>query len=347
MRIASARAAGKQWVQEHACLKPWFKGAYFTGSTVGKSSEAELSNHSDVDIVIVTTHEEPPLKLGKFEYKGVLLEITYFSWNQLCSIESVQHSYHLANSFRTDTIISDPSGELGVLQKKVSGSFKQKTWTTARCQDAVNKIRAGMNTVDSAAPFHDRVTGWLFPTGITTHVVLAAAHQNPTVRLRYPAARDVLFQYKEAGLYNELLTLLGSHALPPHRAEHHVKQLAKTFDAAAKSARTPFFFSSDITVQARPIAIDGSLKMIDLGLHREAMFWIVATFARCHKILEADASSQMQRSFFPAFEDAVTDLGITSSNDIHNRKQKVLDFLPDLWKTAELIIQRNPEVTGE
>ena len=35
-----------------------------------------------------------------------------------------------------------------------------------------------------------------------------------------------------------------------------------------------------ITPAARPIAIDGSRELIEAGAHREAVFWIVATFAR-------------------------------------------------------------------
>lgn len=344
MRIASARAAGRQWVQEHVSQKPWFKGAYFTGSTVGKDNEEEISSYSDLDIVIVTTQEEPPLKLGKFTYEGVMLEVTYFAWNQLSSVEAVQHSYHLANSFRINTIIADPSGELGLLQKKVAYSFSQKTWTNARCQNALDRIKDGMESIDPDAPLHDAVTGWLFPAGVTTHVILTAAHQNPTVRLRYPAARKVLIEYKEPGFYGKLLKLLGSYSITPKRAEHHVKQLAGTFDAAAEAAHTPFFFSSDIAPQSRQIAIEGSLEMIDSGLHREAMFWIVATFARCHKILEADATDEIQLSLFPAFEDAVSDLGITSINSILHKKQKVLEFLPDLWEMAEIILEKNPGI---
>ncbi|MFK4066636.1 hypothetical protein [Streptomyces sp. NPDC029674] len=36
------------------------------------------------------------------------------------------------------------------------------------------------------------MAAWLFPTGVTCHVLLAAALRNPTVRLRYPAACEAL-----------------------------------------------------------------------------------------------------------------------------------------------------------
>ncbi|MFJ4922952.1 hypothetical protein [Streptomyces sp. NPDC088725] len=65
----------------------------------------------------------------------------------------------------------------------------------------------------------------------------------------------------------------------------------------------------------RPIAIDGSRELIDGGLHREAVFWIVAAFARCHTVLAADAPDA-HRAWEPEFLAAVADLGILSAGDI-------------------------------
>jgi hypothetical protein len=53
------------------------------------------------------------------------------------------------------------------------------------------------------------VTAWLFPTGVTTHVLLTADLRNLTVRLRYPAVRELLVAYGQPEFYEELLALLG------------------------------------------------------------------------------------------------------------------------------------------
>jgi len=76
------------------------------------------------------------------------------------------------------------------------------------------------------------------------------------------------------------------------------------------------FFSSAIAPDARPVAIDASRDLIRAGLHSEAVFWIVATFARCHKILAVDAPPDVQRALAPAFDDLLADLGITSPDDL-------------------------------
>ncbi|MBW7462314.1 hypothetical protein K0U00_50510, partial [Paenibacillus sepulcri] len=106
-------------------------------------------------------------------------------------------------------IIADPTGYLRSLQIQVSRQFAERKWVLRRCVNAREKIENGLNSFNTAAPLHDQVTSWLFPTGITTHVLLVAALRNPTVRLRYLAARGVLEEYGHSGLYAELMELLG------------------------------------------------------------------------------------------------------------------------------------------
>jgi hypothetical protein len=343
MRIGDARTAAAEWVMQHASQEVGFKGAYFSGSTIGLADDVEMSAASDIDVVVVTDQAEPPLKLGKFVYRNTLIEITNLSWNQLATVEEVLTSYHLAGSFRMDTIIADPTGQLRRLQKHVSRHFAEIVWVRRRCENARQKIENGLRSIDTSAPWHDQVTAWLFPTGITTHVLLVAALRNPTVRLRYLAARDVLMEYGHINFYLDLLKLLGCAHLTPQRIEHHLNELAKTFDATVAKAKTQFFVSTDITSTARPIAIDGSRELILAGYHCEAIFWIVATFARCHKILAVDAPD-LQLALAPAFNSIVADLGITSTDDLIHRAKEVIEFLPRLRETTESLLLANPGI---
>ncbi|GIP36040.1 hypothetical protein [Paenibacillus sp. J2TS4] len=346
MKVGSARNAAAEWVKEHASREAGFRGAYFSGSTVGLPDDAELSAASDIDVVIVFAQDELPLKLGKFVYRDTLIEATYLSWSQLASVEDVLTSYHLAGSFRVDTIMADPTGHLRRLQAEVSRRFAERGWVRRRCENALQKIENGLRAIDPSATLHDRVTAWLFPTGVTTHVLLVAALRNPTVRLRYLAAREVLMEYGYDPFYADLVKLLGCAHLTPQRVEHHLDELAHTFDAAAAVAKTPFFFSTDITAASRPIAIDGSRELIEAGYHHEAVFWMVATFARCHKILAADAPD-LQRTHASAFNAILADLGITSTDDLLRRAKEVIRFLPNLWETTEAILSANPGIRAK
>lgn len=345
MKVGVAKMVAMEWVMQHASRDHTFQGAFFSGSTIGLPDDAELPASSDVDVMVVTSEDDPPLKLGKFLYHGALLEVSYLPWNQLSSVEEVLNSYHLANSFRTDTIIADPTGHLRKLHTQVSRHFTELAWVRRRCENARQRIEHGLRTIDTSAPFCDQVTAWLFPTGVTTHVLLVAALRNPTIRLRYRAARDVLYEYGHTDLYLDLLKLLGCAHLSPERVEHHLNELARTFDVACSVAKTPFFFSTDITRTARPIAIDGSRELIRAGYHREAVFWIVATFARCHKIFITDAPPKLQSAHAPAFEAIMADLGVTSATDLTHRAEDVIRFLPRLWETTEDILLANPSIT--
>ncbi|MFD6277959.1 hypothetical protein ACFWFI_20675 [Streptomyces sp. NPDC060209] len=344
--VGAARTAAADWVARYARAEAGYQGAYISGSTVGLPAGARLAPSSDIDVVVVTAEDEPPIGPGKFRHRGVLLEVSRLPLAAIGSADQVLGSYHLAGSFRTDTVVDDPTGHLRTLLAQVSPRFAARPWVRRRCLDARRRVENRLAAIDGSAPFHEQVTSWLFPTGVTTHVLLAAALRNPTVRLRYPAAREVLTDHGHPGLYPELLGLLGCRNLPAGRVQHHLDELTRTFDATAPVARTPYFFSGDLTPAARPVAIGGSQDLIDRGDHREAVFWIIATFARCHTVLAADAPA-LHRSRTPAFEAAVADLGIGSSGDLLRRADEVLRFLPRVWRTAEAIMASHPGITDQ
>ncbi len=347
MRVGVAREAAIDWVVQHGSRQEGFRGAYFSGSTVGVAPDAELPSGSDVDVVVVTTLDEPPQKLGKFVYRDALLEVTFLPLRQVAFAQDVLGSYHLAGSFREDTIIADVTGDLRVVQGTVSRHFAERMWVRRRCENARQKVEDTLHSIERAKPWHDQVMAWLFGTGITTHILLVAALRNPTVRRRYLAAHEVLVEYGHAGLYEDLLHLLGCAEMAPQRVDHHLCALAGTFDTVAALATTPFFFSSDITPAARSIAIDGSNALIESGHHREAVFWIVATFARCHKILAVDAPYAVQHQLAPAFDELLADLGIVSTDDLLTRAAAVIQYLPTIWATAEAIMAANSMIATD
>jgi len=341
--MKEARVAAIEWVMNHASREDGFRGAYISGSTIELPDNAELPSYSDIDVVVVIALDELPLKLGKFIYRETLIEVTYLSWTQLTSIKEVLKSYHLAGSFRMDTIISDPTGHLRKLQKAVSRYYADMFWVRHRCNNAIQRIEEGLRAIDASVPLYDLVTSWLFPTGITTHVILVAALRNPTVRLRYLVARDVLIEYGHADFYTDLLNLLGCTHLSPNCVEYHLDALSRTFDVASVEGKTPFFFSTDIAATSKRIAIEGSRHLIRTGNHREAVFWIVATFARCHKILATDAPSLHHEHSY-AFEAMIADLGITSTDILIRRAKDVIQFLPRLRHTTEALLLANPSI---
>jgi hypothetical protein len=107
MKVREARAVASRWVAAHAGAIPGFAGAFLSGSVIWLPAEEELPATSDVDVLVVTADHPPPPKLGKLPYGGLLVEVSFLSWEQLGGSERVLGSYHLAGSFRTDTVLAD------------------------------------------------------------------------------------------------------------------------------------------------------------------------------------------------------------------------------------------------
>ncbi len=342
--VKDAKEVARRWVMDEAAGAPGFSGAFFHGSINWLSDDATLPATSDVDVMVVLDGADPPDKLGKFLYRDVLLEVSYLPRDQLPSADAVLGQYNLAGSFHRPNIIADPSGWLTPLQAAVAEDYAKRRWVTTRCEHARDKIIERLQWVSPAARFHEQVITWLFPTGVTTHVLLVAGLQNPTVRRRYEAVHELLAQFGRLDFHETLLQLLGCAELSPARVERHLATLTEVFDATTPVVTTPFFFASDLGAGARPIAIDGTRDLIERGYHREAVFWIVATYSRCLIVLAQDAPAEMQERFRPGYEHLLGDLGITSPADLQHRSAQVLEQLPDVWDVAMAILEANPAI---
>jgi hypothetical protein len=344
MLIKQAKDVARRWVLEEASSAPGFAGAFYHGSTNWLPDDAALPATSDLDVMVVFDEPDPPVKPGKFRYRGVLLEVSYLPSDQVRSPDLVLGQYHLAGSFRTPGIILDPSGRLTALQVAVSKEYAKRQWVYRRCEDARERVLRNLRSLDAAAPFHDQVTAWLFGAGVTTHVLLVAGLKNPTVRGRYVAVRQLLAEYGQSSFYNTLLELLGCARMDRAQVAQHLAALTEAFDAAEEVVTTPFPFAADLSDQARPIAIDGSRELIARGDHREAIFWMVATYSRCEKVLYHDAPTEMQGRFTPGYRRLLSALGITAFADLQRRGEQVKECLPQVWRVAEAIMAANPGI---
>lgn len=347
MLVEQAKAVARQWVIEEGATTPGFWGAFSHGSVNWLPGDASLSATSDLDIMVVLADPNPPNKPGKFLYRDVLLEVSYLPRDQLRSPEAILGQSHLAGSFRTARILADPSGQLATLQAAVARDYAQRRWVRRRCANARDKILNNLQGLDESRPFHDQVVPWLFAAGVTTHVLLVAGLRNPTVRRRYVAVRELLADYGRLDFYEPLLELLGCARMSRAQVEAHLAALAAVFDVAKTVIETPFPFAADINDLARPVAIGGSQELITRGDHREAIFWMVATYSRCQQVLAQDAPAEVQEEFTPGYRRLLGDLGITSFADLRRRGEEVEAFLPRVWDVAEAIMAANPEIEDE
>jgi hypothetical protein len=343
VRMMDFRREVTAWIAEHVADKPGFAGAFLHGSAAWLPTGTVVPPGSDVDVIAVFEGSPPKRPSGKIEVGEVILDLSYLPASELAFPAKVLRAYHLAGSLQAPGILLDPKGWLEPLHESVAQDFAKARWVLLRCNDARERVLRNLAAVDPGGPFPAQVTSWLFGTGVTTHIVLTAGMGNPTVRRRYETVRELLADYDRLDFYEELLVLLGCAEMSRERVEQHVAALEPAFDAAGAAVRSPFFFASDLSPLGRRIAIEGSREMIARGSHREAVFWIAATYARCMTVFEADAI-ELVAGYERGFRVLLADLGIVTMADIVRRAGEVEAFLPAVWEVAMAIIEANPEI---
>ena len=345
MIVREAKEAARHWLMAEAAAISGAQGAFFHGSVNWLDDEAPFPATSDVDVMVVLDDPgpQPRVKPGKFRYRGVLLDVSNLASDQLQTPEQILGRYDLAGSIHTASVMWDPCGRLCELQSAVAADYAKRRWVARRRNDAQARILRNLAALDASRPFPDEVTSWLFATGVETHVLLVASLRNPTVRTRYVAVRELLRDYGHLAFYETLLDQLGCAGMSRERVERHLDALTDAFDAAKTVIETPFFLAADISDLGRPVAVGGSRELIARGDHREAVFWIAATYSRCMQVFAHDAPALKER-FAPGYRALLADLGIASPADLRERAEGVRAFLPRLGAKAEAIVAANPEI---
>ena len=343
MLVKDAKDRARQWVAEEGSRVPGYCGAFHTGSTTWLADDAELPAGSDVDVALVRSGPVGTDKIGKFHYRGVILEVTDQPIAQFESAERVLAHYYMAGNFRLPNVIADPSGQLTKLQAQVSAEFARRHWVRQRCEHAQENASQTLQGLDPAAPFLDQSLTCLLSAGVTTYVLLVAGLRNVTVRKRYLLTRQLLSDYGQDAFYERLLEILGSARMTATKVRQHLDALTPAFDRASMVVGAPFFWSSDISADSRPIAIDGTGDLIERGDHREAVFWLAVTYGKCLKVLEHGAPAEAER-FRPGYRSLLGDLGVGSLADVAGRASQIRELQPLVWQMAEHIMTTNPEI---
>ncbi len=345
MIVQEARAVAREWVEQCGSLLTGFCGAFLSGSVLTAGEYEPWPETSDVDIVVITGAAEPYAKPGKFVYRSLLLEVTILTKSVFTALEYVLCTHYLAFALCKDSILADPEGWLGPLHLAVKSQYAQARWVRRRCSAFIRRIQDGVAGFDIRAPFHEQVTSWVFPTGISTFPILAAALQNCTVRKRYTAVRMVLETYGMMEFYSPLMGLLTGGGFRSGSLPGHLAELEKTFDLAAASQgpSASYPYRGDISPASKAIAIDGCGKLIASSYPMEAVFWMAVTFARCHAILCMDVP-EGDGERLPSFRAFMSDMGIDSPGGFESRNQHLLAFLPEVERIAEVIIQKRATV---
>lgn len=315
--IGDAIAIATTWITESELP---FASAFIGGSVAYADPDSPYDAASDIDCYLVVDGDPPDGKIGKITVDGVLLDVSWMAWRQLLQAES---NAVFASLLHFGKIVADTDGELTSLKQKIGSGFQSRSTINARLEDMRSRIRPLTTPVNqSQLPASEQVMNWLFPATLATHIPLVKACAPLTVRKRFLAAKQVM----EPTEYEQLLALYGFDVISPERAQGWLDATATVFDATAELAvNSHRFWASDILSDAQPISIGGSQKLIDAGNHREALYWIIATSARCLTV-RADAGVDSS-GFLPAFEQMTNTLGITTAEQRAIRTTTIIKWI--------------------
>lgn len=344
MRMHDARTVARRWVEDEASSHPGFLGAYLAGSITALPDDATLPDASDVDIKVVLDAPDVAADPQKHLYRGVVLDVSWGSIEEIRSPEAVLGSYFAAGHFTHPCIIADATGHLAAIQETVRREYARREWVRARAEHARQTLEGSLALLNPSVALPDQVLAWLFPIVFTPPMVLVADLRNPTHRRGLAALGQILASHGHADLHERVLGIVGSAAMPREQVETLLAACAEAFDIAQAVRATPFPLASNVSGFARPMAIGGAEELIANGCHREALPWIAFIHTLCIKVLRNDAPAEIQARFAPGYRALLGALGVPTSDALAERQDQLRQLVPDLWHVAEEIIDSNPAI---
>jgi hypothetical protein len=343
MRATDAIAIATEWVREQGGETTGYRGAWFTGSVCWMHDDEQLNPSSDVDItIIVRADAMPNAKPGKFRHRGILLEVT-LAPDTMLDDQDIALNAPIASSIARNCLIDDPEGILVPWFERVGQTFRRRDTIITRIRTQADTIRQRTGSIDSSAPFHRQIL-WLFPATLATSLPILAELGNPTVRKRFLAARHVLDRHGFHDAYERLLTVYGFDRVTPEEVTTWLGWLTDLYDLAQNTPTTSTW-RQDVDRDSRAISIDGTRDLISAGDHREATWWIIATFARALDVL-ANATKPVDASLHDHHLRVITSqLGLGDRDALLAATARLHAFLPELEAVALTIVDHNQDAT--
>ena len=347
MNTGEAKAIARQWVAEEGEKLPGFRGAMFGGSTNWKTDDTPYAPPSDIDLMIWVDGDTRTLE--RIYREGVILErsIAPFSRLQRTSAE-ILSDFRIACHFSVPSIIADPTGYLTYLHQAVAPEYAQRKWVRARCERARTRLYEVIdgwlaNHLSSDAVW-DQVFDLYYAILVLSEIFALADLRNPTVRKCLVLSQEILQQQGRLDLQEAMLTILGCQQMSRVQVEAHFQVYVQAFDYASARLRTPFFFSADVSANARPISVGGVREIIDHGLPREAMYWMYSIYSVAQKVIQIDGSEVEKSAQLQQYKQQLAELGLHGKVEIAARAERVKALVPEVMQVAEQIMARNPSI---
>lgn len=343
--VAEVAAIVREWVALHASRLPNFAGAYLWGGITALPPGAPFPLYRDVDVVVVLT-EGAQEENQELLYRGVMLEVIAKNLADHQDAEAVLANPSHGPNMAATEILADPTGILAPLQRAVAADFARRRWVRARCEAerrtaeeqlaAMGKVANPVLTQEPLWPL------WLLLNALSGLLAVARLRR-PTTRRTLALLGELLDEQGRPDLREAALALWGSAQMGRDEVQAMLAQSLAAFDRSVEVYRTPTPFGFTIKAHLRPYLAEASQELIDEGLHREAVFWIVTLASESYLVLENDAPAEEKPLFAAQFAAILAALGHTSAERWAERIAAAERLAAEVFAIAEPLVAQHPE----
>ena len=334
----------REWVDLHARYLPGFAGAYLWAGITALSPDAPFPLYRDVDVVVVLPEGAQDDTVEVF-YRGVMLEVISIDLEAHQSADAILANPSHGPNMATTLILSDPTGVLTPLHRKVASEYGHRRWIEARCEserESANKHLAAMQAASTPRERLDAV--WAF-LGALSGLLAVAQLKRPTTRRSLALLREMLQAQGRPDLHEAALALFGSAHMSREDVQTILDRSVAAFDRSVEVYKTPTTYGFTIRPHLRPYLSKASQEMIDEGNHREAMFWITALAGESYLVLQNDVPDGEKPQFAAQLQAMHSALGYanTSAESWAERVDSAERLAHEIYRIAKALAALNPE----
>lgn len=343
MYVRDAISLAQEWVDQEAARLPHFVGAHLMGSVATLSADTPFPPYRDIDLNVVVAGTRA-VEVHDIPYRGRLLEYGLLGWQAYASAEAVLSSPELAPNLVAPTILADPWGRLGPLQRVVAQEFTQRRWVVARCAGMRRAVDQLLATLPTTATRGGAYFGLVRLVVDLAGAVALAALRPPTHRRALIVQHELLAQHDVLPLHEAALDVLGVAHFDADRAESYLGAAAAAFDRAVTVRRTPIPYGFKLQAHVRPYMLEGSQEMISAGYPREAMIWIAGTLVLANQTIQLDAPAEERPVFQASVDQLLDEAGLRAPGALAGRRAAAAQLAGEMAALVERLIATNPAI---
>lgn len=315
---AEVIALAKNFVEKNYLDQPGFVGAHLVGSIIHADRDAIFPTYCDVDIAIVLDSIEFQ-KIEEVFQEGYVLECILSGSSRYRSAEDILAIPGMACNLQKNSIIVDPEGRLAEIHRGVAEGFAMRHWVKRRVDTEMNIAKSSLEAMSRSQNMIEVIHS-LCEFIMRCSASITTAHLKPPTHRRSLANLKALMQTpEEQSLFEDILKAFGSAQLSEAEVRTFLQQCLGAFDRAIVVKRSPVPFEWKLDPCIRDYLNQGTLEIIDEGLHREAIFWIAIFFIISTIAIQQDGLAEEKVGYAAQLTEFLRALGLESTESIKQR----------------------------